>query len=98
MVWQLCKLYWIERTGDISEAHLLEWANNRVPENVRVKTFKDKSIANCQFLLKLIESIEPKSVDYSLLSKENTPESQQANIKYTISTARKLGAEVMLLW
>lgn len=80
LVWQLCKLYWIERTGDIPEAQLLEWANSRVPADVRVKNFKDKSLSNCKFLLKLIESIEPKVVDYNLLSKgtpsdkvENTP-------------------------
>lgn len=70
VVWQLCKLYWIERTGDIPEAQLLEWANARVtPENLRVKSLKDKSLANCQWLLKVIESIEPKVVDYNLLSK-----------------------------
>ena len=29
---------------------------------------------------------------------ENTPEARTENIKYTISAARKLGAEVRLLW
>jgi plastin-1 len=54
VVWQLCKLYWIERTGEISETELIEWANNRVPQEHRIKSFKDKSIADCMFLLKII--------------------------------------------
>lgn len=44
---------------------LVEWANGRVPEDLRVKNFKDKSLRNCLFLLNLINSIEPNSVDFT---------------------------------
>ena len=43
----------------------MKWANERVPSEIRVKNFKDKSLSNCMFFLKLIESIEPKGVDFS---------------------------------
>jgi hypothetical protein len=32
LVWQLCKVYWEERVGTISEKELVEWGNSRVPE------------------------------------------------------------------
>jgi hypothetical protein len=63
LIWQLNKIYWSERCGDISEDKLLEWANARIPEQHRVKTLKDKSIANCWFFIKLIESIDPRVID-----------------------------------
>jgi hypothetical protein len=69
VVWQLCKLYWIERCGEIPEAELVQWANSRVPPEFRIKSFKDKEIANCWFLLKLIASIDPKVVDEKVLLK-----------------------------
>lgn len=31
LVWQICKLYWIERVGVINDEKLLGWANERVP-------------------------------------------------------------------
>lgn len=63
LIWQLCKIYWQERCGDISEDKLLEWANNRVPEQNRIKSLKDKSIADCSFLNKLIKSIDDRVID-----------------------------------
>jgi Calponin homology (CH) domain len=65
LVWQICKLYWIERVGVINEEKLLAWANERVPEEHKVKNFKDKSLKNCQFLLHIIDSIRPNLVDYT---------------------------------
>ena len=98
LVWQLCRLYWIERVGHIDDAKLLEWANKRVPENYRVKSFKDQSLRNCQFLLHLIDSIKPNTVDYSKVPEGESEEEQIAKINYTISLARKLGCEIIALW
>ena len=50
------------------------------------------------FLLKLIESIEARVVNYDSLKKGDSAEEKVINIKYTISAARKIGAEIMLLW
>lgn len=65
MVWQLCKIYWEERVGVIDENKLVAWANQRVPEEFRVKNFKDKSLRNCLFLLHLLDSIQPNLVDFT---------------------------------
>jgi hypothetical protein len=69
LLWQLCKIYWQERCGDISEDKLLEWANSRVPNQYQLKSLKDKSIADCMFLIKLIQSIDERVVDEKLLDK-----------------------------
>jgi len=59
---------------------------------------KDPNIANCKFLLHIIEAIKPKTVDFSKLKEGNSEEDLISNINYTIASARKLGAEVMTLW
>ena len=69
ILWQLCKIYWQERCGDISEDKLLEWANNRVAAQYQIKSLKDKSIADCVFLIKLIQSIDERVVDEKFLDK-----------------------------
>lgn len=73
LVWQLCKVYWEERVGKTNEEALLKWGNEKVPAEHQIKNFKDPSIQNCQFLLHIIESIKPKTVDFSKL-KESTTE------------------------
>lgn len=50
------------------------------------------------FLLKVIESIEARVVDYDNLRKGESKEDRVSNIKYTISAARKIGGEIMLLY
>jgi len=70
---------------------LITWANERVPEEFRVKNFKDKSLRNCQFLLHLIDSINPKMVEYNKVPAGDSEDEQITKINYTISLARKLG-------
>lgn len=98
LVWQICKLYWVERVGVINDEKLLGWANERVPEEHRVKSFKDKGLRNCQFLLHLIDSIHPNIVDYTKVPAGDSEEEQIAKINYTISLARKAGCEIIALW
>ena len=98
LVWQLCKVYWEERVGKTNEAELMNWANERVPNEHKIKSMKDPSIANCQFLLHVIESIKPSTVDFSKLKEATNDENTISNINYTIACARKLGAEIITLW
>ena len=50
------------------------------------------------FFLKLLESIEPKAVDFKRLKEGDSEEDIISRSNYTIAIARKLGAEVMMLW
>lgn len=65
VVWQLCKIYWEERVGNINQQKLVLWANSKVSEEFKIKNFKDKSLRNCLFLLHLINSIKSNLVDFS---------------------------------
>ena len=98
VVWQICKIYWEQRVGKINDEQLVQWGNSRVPSEFHIKSLKDPSIANCKFLLHIIESIKPHTVDFSKLKDSNSEEDQISNINYTIASARKLGAEVLALW
>jgi hypothetical protein len=51
--------------GKINEEQLVQWGNSKVPEEHKIKNLKDKSLRNCQFLLNIIESIHPGTVDFS---------------------------------
>jgi plastin-1 len=98
VVWQLCKLYWEERVGKINEEKLVAWANERVPEEHRVKNFKDKSLRNCMLLLHIIDSVKANTVDFGKVPGGDSEEDQISKINYTISCARKLGCEIIALW
>lgn len=91
VVWQLCKLYLEERVGKINEEQLVEWGNSKVPAEHQIKNLKDKSIRNCKFLLNVIESVHPGTVDFSKVKEGDTEEDQISKINYTLSAARKLG-------
>lgn len=49
-------------------------------------------------MLHLIDSIQPNIVDFSKIKEGDSEEEQISKINYTISVARKLGAEVIALW
>lgn len=72
LVWQICKIYWEERVGKINDEQLVAWGNSRVPGDLQIKNLKDPNIANCKFLLHIIESIKPKTVDFSKLRDGDT--------------------------
>jgi hypothetical protein len=105
LVWQLCKMETLQMIGDMTEDKLVEWGNSIVPQDVRIKSLKDKSLADCKFFLKILEHIEPRAVHMEQLSTgkvycklDKTPEAIQQNCKYVITTARKLGATVIMVW
>lgn len=50
------------------------------------------------FLIKLCASIEPRIVNWELVTKGETEEDRQLNAKYAISIAKKLGAVIFLVW
>lgn len=85
-------MYWEKRVGKINDEQLIAWANGKVPSEHHIKSFKDPSISNCQFLLHLINSIKPNTADFSKLKSDDSEENRTSNINFTIASARKLGA------
>ena len=83
--------------GSQSEEDLIKWANSMASE-IQVKNFKEKSLADGQFLLKLCSAIEPRAIDWEIVMKGETDEEKENNAKYILSIARKLGAVIFCVW
>lgn len=93
--------------GDLSDDAILKWANGLVASNVHpsrksdgmdtMKSMKDKRLSNSRFLVNLIWAINPGVVNWDMVSAGNTEVEKVRNAGYTLSIARKLGADVFLL-
>ncbi|KAL0400293.1 UNVERIFIED_CONTAM: Fimbrin-5 [Sesamum radiatum] len=85
---------------EITDADILNWANNKVKKSGRsseMESFKDKSLSNGTFFLELLSAVEPRVVNWSLVTKGETDEDKKSNATYIISVARKLGCAIFLL-
>ncbi|CAI9090126.1 OLC1v1024822C1 [Oldenlandia corymbosa var. corymbosa] len=85
---------------EITDADILNWANNKVKQagrKSRMESFKDKSLSNGKFFLELLSAVEPRVVNWSLVTKGEKDEDKKLNATYIISVARKLGCSIFLL-
>lgn len=85
---------------EMADADILKWANNKVKSSgrtSRIESFKDKSLSSGIFFLELLSSVEPRVVNWNLVTKGETDEEKNLNATYTISVARKLGCSIFLL-
>ena len=95
IVWQLCRLHYLQIIGSKTEKDLLAWVSNEVEP---VKAFNDRKFADGRLLIKLTASVEPKVVNWDLVTEGASAEDKKLNAKYAISIARKLGAIIFLVW
>ncbi|TVT98279.1 hypothetical protein EJB05_56410 [Eragrostis curvula] len=86
---------------EITDNDILAWANKKVKEsgkhNSRMESFKDRSLSSGTFFLNLLSAVEPRVVNWSLVTKGEKDEEKQMNASYIISVARKLGCSIFLL-
>ncbi|KAK4279182.1 hypothetical protein QN277_016929 [Acacia crassicarpa] len=85
---------------EITDTDILKWANNKVKSAGRtsgMESFKDKSLSSGTFFLELLSAVEPRVVNWSLVTKGETDEDKKSNATYIISIARKLGCSIFLL-
>ncbi|KAG6736016.1 hypothetical protein POTOM_061298 [Populus tomentosa] len=85
---------------EITDADILKWANNKVKKAGRTsqtESFKDKNLSNGIFFLELLTAVEPRVVNWSVVTKGETDEDKKLNATYIISVARKLGCSIFLL-
>lgn len=109
MVWQLMRKHitntlsaLAQQLGkrEISDADMVQWANNTVKKGGRssaVRSFKDQQIASGVFLLDVLNGMKSSYVDYDLVAPGRTDEEAYANAKLAISIARKMGATIWLV-
>ncbi|KDP30851.1 hypothetical protein JCGZ_13794 [Jatropha curcas] len=85
---------------EITDADILNWANNKVKKAGRtseMESFKDKSLSNGIFFLDLLTAVEPRVVNWGVVTKGESDEDKKMNATYIISVARKLGCSIFLL-
>ncbi|RVW70228.1 Fimbrin-5 [Vitis vinifera] len=85
---------------EMTDADILKWANNKVKRTGRtsqMESFKDKNLSNGIFFLDLLSAVEPRVVNWNLVTKGESEEEKKLNATYIISVARKLGCSIFLL-
>ena len=108
LVWQVMRanvtttLQGLSKSGNaVSDQEILQWANDRVhsagKSTRQLRSLRDPSLKNAQFLLDLLDTLRPGIVDYSIVTKGGTEEECRLNAKLAISIARKLGALIFLV-
>lgn len=88
------------RGKEMTDADILKWANNKVKSTGRtsqMQSFKDKSLSNGIFFLELLSTVEPRVVNWNLVTKGESADEKKLNATYIISVARKLGCSIFLL-
>ncbi|KAJ0234420.1 Fimbrin-5 [Hirschfeldia incana] len=85
---------------EITDADILNWANRKVKKVGRTSqadSFRDKNLSSGIFFLELLTAVEPRVVNWSLVTSGETEEDKKLNATYIISVARKLGCSIFLL-
>ncbi|XP_039131027.1 fimbrin-5-like isoform X2 [Dioscorea cayenensis subsp. rotundata] len=85
---------------EMTDADILNWANKKVKSTGRaaqMESFKDKNLSNGIFFLELLSAVEPRVVNWNLVTKGENDEEKRLNATYIISVARKLGCSIFLL-
>ncbi|KAG6546968.1 hypothetical protein Mapa_011584 [Marchantia paleacea] len=86
---------------EVSEADIVQWANikvRNVGKTSKMESFKDKSLASGVFFLDLLGAVEPRVVNWNIVTSGLTEEDRKKNAMYIISVARKIGCSIFLLW
>nr|GEV09267.1 fimbrin-1-like [Tanacetum cinerariifolium] len=62
-----------------------------------MESFKDRHLSSGIFFLQLLSAVEPRVVNWNLVTKGKSDEEKKLNATYIISVARKLGCSIFLL-
>lgn len=98
MIWQVMRIHYMKIIGNKTDADLLQWVNEVVQPETPLAGFADPAFADGKILIKLAGSIEPRIINWDLVTPGETDEDKEMNAKYAISIARKLGAIIFMVW
>ncbi|KAF2581708.1 hypothetical protein F2Q70_00007962 [Brassica cretica] len=108
-LWQLMRTHMLQllknlrsrtRGKDMTDSEILSWANRKVKimgRKSQIESFKDKSLSSGLFFLDLLWAVEPRVVNWNLVTKGEADDEKRLNATYIVSVARKLGCSVFLL-
>jgi len=110
LVWQLMRYHTYKFLAEVQakkfggkhvdDQAIIDWANKAVRDagkSTQMNNFKDPSLSNGLFFMDLLYAVEPRVVDWTYVSQEDSKDAHLNNAKYAISVARKLGALIFLL-
>ena len=63
-----------------------------------IKNLKDKTMGSGNFLINIAAGIEPRAVNWDIVTPGESEEDKMMNAKYAISLARKLDAVIFCVW
>jgi len=105
--WQLMRYHMLKFLAglahggkQLTDEDILRWGNETVATSGKkssIKSFQDGSIGSGIFFIDLLAAVEPKIIDWTLVTDGLTDENKMLNARYAISIARKLGAIIFLL-
>ncbi|XP_010443166.1 PREDICTED: fimbrin-3-like [Camelina sativa] len=108
-LWQLMRTHMLQllknlrsrtRGKDMTDSEILSWANRKVKimgRKSQIESFKDKTLSSGLFFLDLLWAVEPRVVNWNLVTKGESEDEKRLNATYIVSVARKLGCSVFLL-
>jgi len=98
MVWQLMRVHYLRIIGNKTDQDLIAWVNSVVNPETPIANFGDPQLSDGRMLIKLAGCIEPRMINWDLVTPGVTDEEKEMNAKYAISIARKLGAIIFMVW
>ena len=94
IVWQLVRLHYLQIIGSKTEQDLINW----VSETEAITGFNDPKFASGRLLIQLCATIDPKIINWEIVTPGEEEKEKEDNAKYAISIARKLGATIFMTW
>ncbi|KAI9981366.1 hypothetical protein PInf_009062 [Phytophthora infestans] len=102
MILSMCGRQLAAGRGEITDKDIIGWANNKVQQSGRAKgnivAFRDPTLSDGLYLLDLVHAVEPRAVNWDMVSQDKTDDAKASNAKYAISCAQKIGATVFLTY
>ena len=98
MIWQLMRIHYLKIIGSKTDKDIVNWCNSIVQTETPLAHFGDPQLASGRLLIKIAGSIEPRMINWDLVTPGETDEDKELNAKYAISIARKLGAIIFMVW
>ena len=86
----------------LTEKDVLHWANAKVaassPDMQPLSKLTDASVSSGIYILALVKAVVPRAVDMKMATPGNTADEKKLNARLAVSSARRAGCMVFLLW
>lgn len=105
-IWQLMRYHAIKFLESltvgkhrVTEAEIISWCNEKAATKStrRMRSFGDSTLGDSLYFFDLLAAVDPRIIDWKLVTPGRSADDKMLNARYAISTARKLGATIFLL-